>query len=404
MLKTYKERALYTSKIKPFINKSLIKIITGQRRVGKSYLLFQLIDYLKKQNINEKRILYINKELYKFDRIKTYIDLLKYIKEYFKNVRSKKYVFIDEIQDIRNFEKALRDLQTDESYDIYCTGSNANLLSSEIATGLSGRYIEFQVYPLSYLEFLDFHNFKNDKFSLEKYIRYGGLPYLIHLEMEDEIIYGYLKSIYNSIVLKDIVSRYEVRNIDFFNRLVIFLAEHTGSLFSAKKISDYLKSQKMSISPGVVLNYLTYLNSAYFIFQVKRMDIIGKRIFQINEKYYFNDLGIRHSMIGFNQMHINKILENLVYIHLRRLGYEVKVGCLNELEIDFVAHKKDIKIYVQTAYILENEKTRKREFNSLLSINDNYRKVLISMDEISGGNYEGIEHMHISDFLSSMDF
>lgn len=404
MLKSFKERVLYTSKIKPFINKNLIKVITGQRRVGKSYLLFQLIDYLKKQNISEKRILHINKELYKFDNIKTYADLLKHIKEYFKNIKSKKYVFIDEVQDIKNFEKALRDLQTDESYDIYCTGSNANLLSSEIASGLGGRYIEFQVYPLSYLEFLDFHNLQNNKFSLEKYIRYGGLPYLIHLEMEDEIIYGYLKSIYNSIVLKDIVTRYDVRNIDFFNRLVIFLAEHTGSLFSAKKISDYLKSQKMSISPSIILNYLTYLNSAYFIFQVKRMDIIGKKVFQINEKYYFNDLGIRHSLIGFNQMHINKILENLVYIHLRILGYDIKVGCLNEQEIDFVAYKKDMKIYVQTAYILENEKTRKREFNSLLAINDNYRKILISMDEISGGNYEGVEHMYITDFLSSKGF
>lgn len=400
MLKSYKKRDLYIEKIKPFINKNLIKVIIGQRRVGKSYLLLQIIDYLKEQNISEKRILYINKELYEFDSIKTYNDLLGYIKKYFKNIKQKKCILIDEIQDIQEFERALRDLQASEEYDIYCSGSNANLLSSEIATVLSGRYIEFEIYPLSYSEFLNFHNFKNDRTTFEKYIKYGGLPYLIHLEKDDEIVYNYLKSIYNSILLKDVITRYEVRNIDFLTRLVLFLAENTGSLFSAKRISDYLKSQKISLSPSIIMNYLSYLHSVFFIFQVKRLDILGKKIFQINEKYYFNDLGIRHSLIGYKQFDINKILENLVYIHLRRLGYEVKIGYLkNLIEIDFVAEKKGIKIYIQTTYLMKSEKTRKREFNSLLSIKDNFKKILISMDEMAGGSYEGIEHMYITDFL-----
>lgn len=406
MLKTYKKRNLYLQKIQPFIEKDLIKVIVGQRRVGKSYLLLQIIDYLKEQGVSNKKILYINKELYEFDNIKTYTDLMKHIKDYFKGIKSKKYVFIDEIQDIEGFEKALRDLKARNEYDIYCSGSNAHLLSSEIATFLSGRYIEFEIYPLSYSEFLDFHNLKNNKTSFERYIKHGGLPYLIHLENNDEVIYSYLKSIYNSILLKDIVSRHQIRNIDFFNRLVIFIAEHTGSLFSANKISDYLKSQRMSLSPSIILNYLSYLDSAFFIFQVKRLEISGKKVFQINEKYYFNDLGIRHSLIGYKQIDINKILENLVYVHLRRLGYDVKIGFLkNDLEIDFVAEKNEQRTYLQVAYIMESEKTRKREFDSLLSIKDNFRKVLISMDELTGGSsYEGIEQIHVTNFLLNDDF
>ena len=405
MVQTYKKRNLYLEKIKPFIDKDLIKVIVGQRRVGKSYLLLQVIDYLKGRGIPQKKILYINKELYEFDSIKTYVDLMKYIKDCFREVKSKKYIFIDEIQDIDDFEKALRDLKAKGEYDIYCSGSNAKMLSSEIATLLSGRYIEFEVYPLSYSEFLQFHNLKNNKISFERYIRYGGLPYLIHLEDDNEIVYGYLKSIYNSILLKDVVGRHQIRNIDFLNRLVQFLAENTGSLFSANKISEYLKSQKISLSPVIIMNHLSYLDSAFFIFQVKRLGISGKKVFQINEKYYFNDLGIRHCLIGYRQVDISKILENLVYIHLRRLGYEVKVGCLkNNLEIDFVAEKSGKKIYLQVTYLMQSEQTRKREFESLLLINDNFRKILISMDELSGGSYEGIEHIHITDFLLDDSF
>ena len=404
MLKTYKKREGYLKKINPFINKNLIKIIIGQRRIGKSYLILQIIDFLKENGVSKKNILYINKEFYEFDYIKTYINLLDYIKKYFKGIKSKKYIFIDEIQEINNFEKALRDLQASEEYDIYCSGSNAKLLSSEIATILSGRYMEFEIYPLSYTEFLNFHNLTNSTLSFEKYIKYGGLPYLIHLELNDEVVYGYLKSIYNSIVLKDVISRYEIRNVDFFNRLVLFLAEHTGSLFSSKRISDYLKSEKISLSPSVILNYLSYLNSVFFIFQVKRLDIPGKKIFQINEKYYFNDIGIRHSLIGYKELDINKVLENLVFIHLKRLGYDVKIGHLrNGIEIDFVAEKNNSRTYIQTTYIMKDEKTRTRELNSLLEIKDNYKKLLISMDPISSVNYKGIEHINITDFLTNFN-
>lgn len=400
MIKKYKNRDLYVSRIKPYINKNLIKIITGQRRVGKSYLLYQLMDVIGKNKVNSKRILYINKELYEFDEIKTYRDLINYANRYFKGIKAKKYLFIDEIQEVAQFEKALRHFQTKGDFDIYCTGSNAELLSSEIATLLSGRYISFDIYPLSFIEFLDFHNLDDSSKSLEQYIKYGGLPYLIHLELEDEIAYSYLKSVYNSVILKDVVQRHEVRNIEFLHRLILFLSDNLGSLFSAKKISDYLKSEKTSLSPQIIMNYLSYLNSAYFIHQIKRFEIRGKKVFQVNEKYFFNDLGIRHSLVGYRAGDIGKVLENLVLMHLKYLGFEVRVGNLpNKKEIDFVASRGNEIIYFQVAYVINNKKTLEREISPLLQTEDAYPKMLITMDELSLGENKGVKHFKIKDFL-----
>jgi len=393
------KREHYLKKIAPFIGKNLIKVIVGQRRVGKSYLLFQLMDAVKEKNI-KANIIYINKELYEFDHIKNYQDLLKYVKRK-TEAKRKNYVFIDEIQEIADFEKALRDLWANKKHDIYCAGSNANLLAGELTTYLSGRYMEIPVYSLSYPEFLKFHKLKSGKNSLLQYIKYGGMPYLVNLKLNDEYVYDYLKNIYNTILLKDVVARYQIRNVNLLEGLAEYLAGNVGSLVSAKKISDFLKSQKIKISPSIILNYLTFLANAFFIFKVPRAEINGKKIFEINEKYYFEDLGLRHALIGFKQADISKILENLVFAHLKFLGYKISVGKLGEKEIDFIGEKDGKRIYIQVAYLIADENIKKREFGNLLAIKDNYPKIVVSLDEFAAGEYEGVQHINILDFLNS---
>ena len=397
----YIKRQSYIDKILPYIDKNIIKVIVGQRRVGKSYMLYQIIDLILSTK-PKSDIIYINKELNQFDDIKNEKDLMNYINDK-KQKKGKTYLFIDEIQEIFQFEKLLRSLQAEGGYDIYITGSNAFLLSGELATYLSGRYIEIKVYGLSFNEFLTFHGLPNNNESLSAYLRYGGLPYLINLKLEDHIIFDYLKNIYAAILFKDVVSRHSIRNIHFLENLVTFLADNTGNLVSAKKISDYLKSQKMTISPNVVLNYLSYLEASFFIFKVNRSDISGKKIFEISEKYYFEDLGLRHSIIGYKLTDIGKILENLVFIHLKTRGFDVKTGKTGDKEIDFICERGGEKIYIQVAYQIKDDKTKNREFGNLLEIKDNYPKLVISMDEILGNTYEGIEHLNIRDFLSNFN-
>ncbi|PIT94567.1 ATPase, partial [Candidatus Falkowbacteria bacterium CG10_big_fil_rev_8_21_14_0_10_39_9] len=307
------------------------------------------------------------------------------------------------IQDIENFEKALRHLAAKKIFDLYCTGSNAKLLSSEIATGLSGRYIEIPVHVLSYQEFLQFHKLKSGEETFLKYIRYGGLPYLANLELSDEIVYGYLQSIYNTIVLKDVVARFNIRNINFLNRLLEYVADNIGSLVSANRISDFLKSQKTKTTPNKVLDYLSYLCSSFIIYEVNRADIKGKKIFEINEKYYWEDLGLRNSLVGYQAAEIGQMLENLVFLHLLRLGFKINVGQLENKEIDFVAEKEGRKIYIQVAYLISDKAVKEREFGNLLNISDNYQKIVVSMDKLIGDDYQGIKHYHIIDFLQNDD-
>ncbi|MBI4687783.1 MAG: ATP-binding protein [Nitrospirae bacterium] len=401
MIKKYIKRTNYLERIRPFMNKDVIKVLTGQRRVGKSYLLFQLMDELASMDVKKSDILYINKELHEFDAIKDYRNLLRYIKQAAKG-KKKITLFIDEIQGISQFEKALRDLQASGGYDIYCTGSNADLLSGELATYLSGRYVEVEVYSLSYPEFLIFHKLENTEDSFLKYIKYGGLPYLINLEMNDEVVYDYLKSVNNTILFKDVVARYNIRNVAFLERLVAYVADNVGSLVSAKKISDFLKSQKTKISPNVVLNYLSFLSNAFLIFKVRRSEIAGKRLFEINDKYYFQDCGLRHALVGYRLSDINKVLENIVYMHLRVSGYTVTVGQMGAREIDFVGEKKGERLYVQVAYLIPDKKTWDREFGNLLQISDNYPKFVVSMDRMIEGGEKGIKHMHIAQFIRTL--
>ncbi|MCD4663942.1 MAG: ATP-binding protein [Bacteroidales bacterium] len=379
------------------MGKELIKVFTGQRRTGKSYIMYQVMDFIKSED-NEANIIYINKELYEFDHIRDYHKLIKYVNE--KKVNSKtSYLFIDEVQEIIEFEKALRSLLAEGNIDIYCSGSNARILSGELATFLAGRYIEINVHALSYSEFLDFNKLENSEKSFERYFKYGGLPYLINLPENEDVIYDYLRNIYAAILYKDIILRQKVRNPFILDSLVKFLAEHTGSIISAKSISDYLKSQKLSVTPNILLNYLTYLTDAYFVKRVKRSDITGKRVFEIGDKFYFEDLGLRHSICGYQKSDIGKILENLVYNYLLQQGYSITTGTENNKEIDFVCERKGEKLYVQVAYIISDEKTRQREFGNLLAIPDNHPKYVVTMDPFTGNTYKGINHVHVKDFM-----
>ena len=389
----------YISKIEPFINQSLIKVLTGQRRVGKSYLLFQLINLISEKN-KDSNIIYINLEDLNFDFLKSAKDLHDYVIQQLSSVKPN-YLFIDEIQDIEGFEKALRSLALKDNIDIYVTGSNAKMLSGELATVLSGRYIEIKVYSLSYPEFLQFHSLENSDDTLALFMKYGGLPYIRNLPLEDEVIFEYLKNIYNTIIYRDVVSRYNLRNTQFLERLLIFLADNTGSLFSAKKISDFLKSQNTNISSQQVQNYISYLSSAFIIMPARRYDIVGKRAFEIGEKYFFENIGIRNAIVGYKSNDIAKILENSVYNHLLFCGYTVKVGVLNSKEIDFICERNNEKKYIQVAYLLEKEDTVKREFGNLLKIDDNHPKMVVSMDKLAGAGYDGVDHVYIREFLSS---
>ena len=387
----------YFEQIEPYIGDSLIKVLIGQRRVGKSFILFQIMEEIKK-NYPTAEIVFIDKEDYLFDSIKNYSDLMQYLQS--KKISSNKtFLFIDEVQDIFEFEKALRSLQAKGDYDIYITGSNATLLSGDLATYLSGRYIQIRIFALTYIEFLKFHNLQDNKESLQKYIKYGGMPHLINLRNEERIYYEYLRNVFDTIVLRDVISRYKIRNVNFLYDLIHFLADNTGSVVSAKRISDYLKSQKINLLPKSVLEYLYYLETVFFVERVKRTEIGGRKIFEIGDKFYFEDLGMRHSLIPFQQKDISKVLENLVYHHLRAMKFEVFVGKQNDREIDFVAEKNGKIQYIQVAYLISDNKTHDREFGNLLNIKDNCPKMVISMDEFADGDFKGIEHWNIRKFL-----
>ena len=400
-MKDYIERPLYIDRIKPYIGKSLIKVITGQRRVGKSCMLMQVRDLIMEKDPGT-HIIFINKEQHEFAPITDHVTLLEYVGLHSKG-KGKVALFIDEIQEIDSFEVALRDLSTRKKFDIYCTGSNARLLSGELATLLAGRYIEIRVYGLSYSEYLMFRDATDSPDSFRTYLREGGLPYLIHLGTDINVVNEYLNTIYSTILLKDVVARYNVRNVKFLESLVLFLADNTGSIVSAKKISEYLKSQNINISTQVVIDYIGYLESSFMIHRVRRTGIRGKRLFEIGEKYFFGDIGIRNVIAGYNLADVHKMLENIVFLHLRTAGYEVTVGSENGKEIDFIASRGGERIYVQVAYLLEKPETAQREFGNLLGISDNYPKYVVTMDELNEtSSYQGIQRMHVKDFCRMM--
>lgn len=392
-------REAYINKIRPFIGTSLVKVLTGHRRVGKSFILYQLMDLIREEK-EEYNIIYINKEDIAYVEIDSYRALHDYISERLSHDK-KNYIFIDEIQEIADFRIAIRSLALDENNDIYITGSNSEMFSSDLANELGGRYIEFRIYSLSYLEFLQFHNLPNDDESLNRYARFGGLPYLMYLPLDERIVMEYIQSVYATVILRDVVERKKIRNIAFLEQLIRFLADNTGQLFSSKRISDFLKSQKTHIAPNQVSEYADSLVEAFVVHRIGRYDIAGKRVFERSEKYFFENMGIRNVLAGYKPQDRGKRLENLVCNHLLFCGYEVKVGALRTEEIDFVCKRENEILYVQVAMELSSPKTIEREFGNLQKIKDNYPKIVVSGERSFENSYEGIEHVYIRDFLSS---
>ena len=392
------EREDYLQQLAVWIDKPVIKVIIGQRRVGKSMFLFQIMEHIRSTN-SEANCIYINTENEEYQHIRNYEDLQKEINAKLKK-DTKNYLFIDEIQDITEFERALRSYLSKNQCDIYITGSNSQLMSGELATFLSGRYVEFKIHPLSFSEFCLFHSLPKNNDTLLKYFRYGGMPFLRHLPLEDLTVNEYLQSIYSTILLRDIAERYEVRNIHLLKNLSRFIADSEGTIFSSLSISNYFKSINLQISPKTILDYAGYLLNSFIINQVERYNLVGKKILTSGGKIYFEDFGLRNSIVGgFKLTDIQKKLENAVYMHLVRNNYKVFVGQMRNKEIDFIAERGSEKCYIQVAYKLHLDKTIDREFGNLLSIKDNFPKMVVTMDELAGTDYQGIWHIHILDFL-----
>lgn len=392
-------RQAYIDKIEKYLGKETIIVLVGQRRVGKSYMMKTVRD--QKASNPDNNIIYIDKEKREFDSIRNYQDLNQYIDEHF--VASKhNYILIDEIQDITEFERSIRSFRTEPNTDIIITGSNAKMLSNELSTLIGGRYKEIYIQSLSYEEFLVFHQLPDNDDSLAKYIQYGGLPGLAKIGLEEDDAREYQMDIFHTVLLKDVIMRNQIRNVPFLENLVRFLADNTGKLISANSIAKYMKSQGESITSTVIINYISFLCEAYILHKVNRFDIHGKRIFETNDKFYFEDNGIRNALAGgTREGDIEKVIENIIYQHLIRLGYQVYVGQLQAGEIDFVCTKPDgQRIYVQASYIIADMATREREFGNLRAINDNYPKYVISMTPLLTRNDDnGITHLRLRKFL-----
>lgn len=398
------ERKSYTDQILHRLGKGLIIALTGQRRVGKSSIL-KLIQNTLKQNSNNN-IIYINKDKDEFQSIKDNVSFSNHVAQNLSKDKNN-YLLVDEIQNIQSFELTLRSLQADNECDIIITGSNSRILSSELSTYLSGRYIEIHILSLSYSEFLSFHNINDSQESITSYLDLGGLPQLRAIGLNDiDFIDSYLQDVCNTVVLKDIVERYNIRNITLLNNLIEFISDNIGKPISATSIAKYLKSQRIDTTAYGVLNYISYLCNSFIINKVKRFDIHGKRLFESNEKYYFEDLGLRNCIVKSHHhvRDIEKLIENAVYLHLRRIGFDVYVGQIRNAEIDFIAQKRSQTIYIQATYLLASEDTIKREFGNLRLIKDNYPKYVISLDNLfDESNDNGIIHMNLRKFLQLSD-
>lgn len=398
------DRPDYINKVEKLIGKGFIIALVGQRRVGKSCIMKQIVNRLSADT--ENNIIYIDKDDERFSYIRGHKELTSYVEERLVS-DMKNYLFVDEVQNISDFELSLRSFHTLESCEIIITGSNAKILSSELSTYLSGRCIEIPIQSLDYAEFLVFHKLPDDNASLVSYLNYGGMPQLNRIGLDDqELVTDYLNSVYNTIVLKDVVEREDIRNLSLLKNLVRFIADNIGKPFSANNIARYLKSQQIGTSVKVVISYLDYLCNAFIIHRVNRYNIHGKRLLEVNDKFYFEDIGLRNVLVqGGLAQSIEKVLENAVYLHLRRLGFDIMVGCLQKTEIDFVAKSGNKVVYVQVAYLLTSAETITREFGNLKMIQDNYPKYVVSMDDLyAETDYEGIIHLHLRKFLKMKEF
>ncbi len=395
------ERSAYLDHIVSHLGKGMMIILVGQRRVGKSYMLRQLQDWLH-TNKSEAKVVYINKELHAFKDIVTADDLYEYATANLPE-GGDNYLLIDEVQDIRDYENALRSLHAENRCQIVATGSNAYVFSSELSTRLSGRYVEIPIYSLTYKEFLRFHGLKDADESLLAYLRVGGLPGLCHYDIEGENeVRDYLQGVYNTIMMRDVIAREEIRNVVFIENLALFVADNIGKLISVRNITNTMKSHGEKISEMLTSAYLRHLCGALIVMPVKRYDIHGKCIFEQNNKFYFADHGLRNLLCGFNlRGSIEKVMENVVHLHLLAQGFKVSVGILRGGEVDFVAVRNEQTLYVQVVYLLGSEETIAREFGNLQSVRDNYPKYVVSMDPVSGEllEYPGIIHIHLREFL-----
>ncbi|MDD6186090.1 MAG: ATP-binding protein [Bacteroidales bacterium] len=394
-------RPYYYSKVEKFLGTGVLLVLTGQRRVGKSYVMREVVQ--RKRQDSDSCVIYIDKEKTDFDFIQNYKDLVAYIDER-REPNKHTFILIDEVQEIEGFERGLRNYYDNPDIDIIVTGSNSDTLSSDLATLLSGRYVEIFVQGLSYEEFLIFHNLEDSDDTLRRYINFGGLPGLRPIGLDDpEVVRQYLQGVYNTILVKDIVRRKKVRNVSFLENLIKYVGDNIGKPLSATNIQNYMTSNKNEVSKNLILNYLKAMSEAFLVHDVTRFNLHGKKLLENNDKYYFGDVGLRNFIVGGRRANdIEKIVENIVYQHLIRLGYKVTVGQMYATEIDFVGTKGDDTIYVQAAYLISEESTFEREFGNLQKINDNYPKYVISMTPfMDSSKYEGIIHIPLANFLKN---
>ena len=394
-------RKQYLNRLIEAKDTEFIKVITGVRRSGKSTLLLMFKDHLLNNNVKEENIIHINFESARYDEIKNYKDLYNYVKS--KLSKGKNYILLDEVQNIDSWEKTVNSINVDFNVDIYITGSNAYLLSSELATLLSGRYIEIKMYPLSFKEFLEFNNYDmtkiEDKFN--EYLKYGGLPAITHIKDKPDLIMTYLNDIYNTIVKKDVLEKNKINDIALLENIIRYISSNIGSQISANKISDYLNSNKIveKSNHQTVDNYLKMLENAFIVYKAERSDIKSKNILKTLGKYYIADIGLRNIILGFRNIDEGHLLENVIYLELLRRGYKVSIGKTLDYEVDFVAENVNEKKYYQVSQSIKDEKVKMRELRSLESISDNYEKTILTMDKTINNDYNGIKVVNIIDFL-----
>ena len=399
------KRDLYLQQLKLFINKPLIKILTGIRRSGKSTVLTLLKDELLASGVSEKQIIMINFDSIAYSEICTAVRLYEYIRDQITS-SGKYYLLLDEIQEVIQWEKAINSLMADYDTDIYLTGSNSHLLSSELATYLAGRYVQIAVHTLSFNEYIDFREYyfpdkisnKNELFL--SYLRMGGFPVIHTADYSEDTAYKIVYDIYSSVILRDTVQRYKIREVELLERVVRFAFDNIGKTFSGKNVADYFKNQQRKTDINTIYNYLKALEGAFILYRVPRYDIKGKEILKTQEKYYLSDISLLYATMGYRDRMISGVLENIVFLELIRRGYKVYVGKLYSKEIDFIAEKQSEKIYIQVTYKLDSEQTVEREFSNLLKIKDQYPKYVISMDDFWKDSIDGVQHIHITDFLT----
>lgn len=398
------KREMYMKRIRPFIGNDLIKVMTGIRRAGKSVMLELIQEELIASGIDADNFICINFEDLRNVHLLNAMALHEEILKRAEQLKGKVYLFFDEIQEVEDWEKCINSFRVSLYCDIYITGSNAKLLSGELATYLGGRYVEFVIYPFSFLEFLELYHTVNPTASVQecfqKYLLVGGMPYLSNIRYEEEPSKQYLSDLFNSVQLKDIVKRNKVRDVDLLERIIAYVMANVGTTFSASSLVKFLKNEHRTTSTDTVLNYIKYCCDSYLFYQVKREDLQGKQILTTNEKYYIADHGIREAVFGGNMRDINLVLENIVYMELVRRGYKVTVGKTGTKEIDFVCEQRGEKLYVQVAYLLADESTVNREFGVYDTIRDNFPKYVVTMDEIDMSR-NGIKHRNIRDFLTA---